>query len=124
MFKKTRTKNKKLKDCSTEKSIMIMILTKFKEEFYSPESIVWRYLDFSKFVDMLDSKCLFFVRLSKLREFDPYEGIAIKSTVYGLSNSIASGNSEKSIWMGSVAKQKKHTPWPEIKTKAMYFNLE
>ena len=140
-----------------DKSIMTSVFEKFKEESYHLESIVWRYLDFSKFVDMLDSKCLFFVRLSKLREFDPYEGsivpfvhqyeegksskiiresdegfpnecfvscwylsdiesaalwklflksnegIAIKSTVCGLSNSIATKNSEKNIWMGSVA---------------------
>jgi len=40
----------------------------------SNESTIWRYMDFSKFVDLLDSQRLFFTRLSKLRKDDPYEG--------------------------------------------------
>lgn len=31
-------------------------------------------MDFSKFVDLLDSYCLYFSRLSILRQLDPYEG--------------------------------------------------
>lgn len=51
-----------------------MIFTQFfKKEVYSDESEIWRYIDFSKFVDLLDLSCLFFPRLSKLRELDPYE---------------------------------------------------
>lgn len=31
-------------------------------------------MDFTKFVDLLDSSCLYFPRLTVLRELDPYEG--------------------------------------------------
>ena len=52
-----------------------MIFTQFfKKEVYSDESEIWRYMDFSKFIDLLDSSCLFFPRLSILRKLDPYEG--------------------------------------------------
>ncbi len=46
----------------------------FKKEVYSKDSEIWRYMNFSKFVDLLDSSCLFFPRLAKLQELDPYEG--------------------------------------------------
>jgi hypothetical protein len=135
-----------------------MILTQFfKKEPYSDDSVVWRYTDFSKFVDLLDSNCLFFSRLTVLRKLDPYEGsfilfgshngkdenakkifkeldrmlpsstyvncwylsdiesaalwklfpksdegIAIKSTVGRLTNSLESKNSHNTIYMSSV----------------------
>lgn len=34
--------------------------------------MIWRYLDFTKFVALLDTKCLFFARVSMLE--DPFEG--------------------------------------------------
>jgi hypothetical protein len=43
--------------------------------FTSPENIdvkVWRYMDFTKYVELLESCCLFFVRSDHLD--DPYEG--------------------------------------------------
>jgi len=46
----------------------------FEKGVYSNESEIWRYTDFSKFVDLLDSSCLFFPRLTILRKIDPYEG--------------------------------------------------
>lgn len=131
--------------------------TKFRPEVYSHESVICRYMDFSKFVDLLDSSCLFFPRLTVLRKLDPYEGsfilfgshdkkdekskklfkqldkmlpkdtyvscwylsdiesvalwklfpksdegIAIKSTIERLSQSIESKSSEHTIYMGSV----------------------
>lgn len=45
-----------------------------RKEPFSDDSIIWRYIDFSKYVDLLDSKCLFFPRLSVLQRHDPYEG--------------------------------------------------
>ncbi len=52
-----------------------MIYIRFlNEEIYSDGNEVWRYIDFSKFVDLLDSSCLFFPRLTLLQELDPYEG--------------------------------------------------
>jgi hypothetical protein len=38
------------------------------------EDIVWRYMDFAKFVDLLDKKEQYFVSGHKLKEIDPYEG--------------------------------------------------
>jgi len=35
---------------------------------------IWRYIDFAKFVDLLERKEQYFVRASKLIELDPYEG--------------------------------------------------
>lgn len=43
--------------------------------FHTPEydTVVWRYIDFTKFVDLLTSSKLFFCRADNLH--DPYEGI-------------------------------------------------
>ena len=38
------------------------------------ESVIWRYMDFSKFVDLIDLQRLCFTRLNELRKVDPYEG--------------------------------------------------
>ena len=37
-----------------------------------PEAVLWRYMDFTKFVTLIDRKSLFFVRADKLG--DPFEG--------------------------------------------------
>jgi len=37
-----------------------------------PSAKVWRYMDFTKFVSLMDSKCLFFPRADKFH--DPFEG--------------------------------------------------
>jgi hypothetical protein len=50
------------------------VLEKFKREVYLEEDAVWRYMDLSKFVDLLDSRCLFFPSVTTLRKLDPYEG--------------------------------------------------
>jgi hypothetical protein len=39
----------------------------------SNNSKIWRYLDFTKFIDLLDKSSLFFCRLDKLG--DPFEGV-------------------------------------------------
>jgi len=51
----------------------------FKEhpEFMAPDDLnakIWRYMDLAKFLSMLDRRALYFVRLDKLSEFDPFEG--------------------------------------------------
>ena len=52
-----------------------------------PEAALWRYLDFTKFVTLLDKQALFFPRADKLG--DPFEGsytkfnVAIRPTLYG-----------------------------------------
>lgn len=43
--------------------------------FYEPTkkaSLIWRYIDFTKFVDLVDSSQLYFSRLDKFE--DPFEG--------------------------------------------------
>jgi hypothetical protein len=48
---------------------------KIDSHFHTPssETIVWRYLDFTKFVDLLTSEQLYFCRSDKFE--DPFEGI-------------------------------------------------
>lgn len=51
----------------------------FKEhpEFLAPEpphAKIWRYMDLAKFLSLLDRHCLYFTRLDRLSEFDPFEG--------------------------------------------------
>lgn len=44
-------------------------------EFHDPppsEAILWRYMDFTKFVSLLEKSALFFARADKLD--DPFEG--------------------------------------------------
>lgn len=46
-------------------------------EFLPPEggdTTIWRYIDLAKFLSVLDQSALYFVRLDKLGEFDPFEG--------------------------------------------------
>lgn len=45
----------------------------------SPGAVLWRYMDFTKFVSLLDKKALFFVRADKLG--DPFEGTYPKTNV-------------------------------------------
>lgn len=40
---------------------------------------IWRYLDFTKFVSLLDHKALFFTRADKFD--DPFEGIYSKANI-------------------------------------------
>ena len=40
-----------------------------------PDAKVWRYLDFTKFLSMLEDKSLYFCRLDVLANKDPYEGL-------------------------------------------------
>lgn len=40
----------------------------------SPNAKIWRYMDLAKFLSLLDRRCLFFSRLDRLSEFDPFEG--------------------------------------------------
>jgi hypothetical protein len=39
-----------------------------------PHGKIWRYIDFAKFVSLLDERALFFMRADKLLKLDPYEG--------------------------------------------------
>ena len=69
-------------------TIKVIKLFESHPVFTSPKSNakIWRYIDFSKFVNMLDRNALFFARASELD--DPYEGIMpkfndkIRSSIY------------------------------------------
>lgn len=41
----------------------------------NPDTKIWRYLDFTKFLSMLEDQSLYFCRLDVLAEKDPYEGL-------------------------------------------------
>ncbi len=52
--------------------------------FEKPEDenvAIWRYLDFTKFVSLLDRRALFFVRADKIAELDPFEGMYTKFNI-------------------------------------------
>ena len=53
--------------------------------FDSPpdNAVLWRYIDFTKFVSLLDRKALFFVRADKLG--DPFEGTLPDANVKALT---------------------------------------
>jgi hypothetical protein len=40
----------------------------------SSSAIIWRYMDLAKFLSLIDKSVLFFVRVDKLTDLDPYEG--------------------------------------------------
>ena len=53
-------------------------------EFTAPESdetTIWRYMDLAKFLSVLDKSALYFVRLDKLVDFDPFEGYYPKTNI-------------------------------------------
>lgn len=41
---------------------------------FKESDVIWRYIDFAKFVSMLETGALYFTRSDKLLELDPYEG--------------------------------------------------
>jgi len=38
------------------------------------DATIWRYMDLAKFLSILDTSSLYFVRMNRLAEIDPYEG--------------------------------------------------
>lgn len=54
---------------------------KLHPAFTSPphDAVLWRYMDFTKFVSLLERKALFFAKASKLS--DPFEGSLAQSTL-------------------------------------------
>ena len=41
----------------------------------SDDAIVWRYLDFAKYIDIVSNKKLYFMRCDQLLKIDPFEGL-------------------------------------------------
>jgi len=50
------------------------------------DGALWRYVDLAKFIDMLVTKSLFFVRHEKLVQMDPLEGTYTKGTYVAIEN--------------------------------------
>ncbi len=40
----------------------------------NPDGCIWRYMEFTKLLSLLDKEALYFARLDHLAEFDPFEG--------------------------------------------------
>ena len=57
----------------------------------SPETVLWRYMDFAKFVALLEKRSLFFARADKLG--DPFEGYLPRRLLEELKNTY-SGNAD------------------------------
>jgi hypothetical protein len=76
----------------------------------SPDATIWRYMDFATFLSLLDRSALFFVRLDKLAEVDPFEGYytALKQTTFAswrcLTNGVRGPVSEMSNHYGLLSK--------------------
>lgn len=50
--------------------------------------IIWRYLDFAKFLSILENRSLYFPNLTSLSEVDPLEGILSEKTVKEFNDSV------------------------------------
>ncbi|MBN2439066.1 MAG: hypothetical protein JXL20_10770 [Deltaproteobacteria bacterium] len=60
------------------------------KSFFPPSAncTLWRYIDFTKFLSLLENRCLFFSRVDQFD--DPYEGALSRAGVEFLRNQIAS----------------------------------
>ena len=57
-----------------------------------PETVLWRYMDLTKLLDILGSECLHFTRIDKFE--DPFEGVAPRKALEGLSRKVRAGDLE------------------------------
>ncbi len=55
-------------------------------DLYNDTQVVWRYMDFTKFLSMLQYKSLFFCSCSTIQKMDPFEGEYTKSNLKNLQN--------------------------------------
>jgi len=55
----------------------------------STDARVWRYMDFTKFVDLLDRERLFFPHLGVLQDADPYEGAPSQAMIRNMQERYA-----------------------------------
>lgn len=55
-----------------------------KLDKYSDNQVVWRYMDFTKFLSMLQYKALFFCSCSLMQKMDPFEGEYPKNNLKNL----------------------------------------
>src|SRR4051812_46802853 len=62
----------------------------------NPQSKIWRYMSFTKFMSLLDSGCLYFTRGDNMAAMDPYEGSYTHANARG-SNEIPWGNMDDGL---------------------------
>lgn len=67
------------------------------------DTIIWRYMDLTKFVSLLEKKALFFCRVDRLQGGDKFEGSLTRKTIERLKNS----ESHKIIESIATEEQKK-----------------
>ena len=62
----------------------------YGDEIITPpdETVLWRYMDFYKFIDIIERNALFFVRADKFE--DPYEGVFPKGNLLELEQIVGS----------------------------------
>jgi len=47
----------------------------------SGETKIWRYMDFTKLVSLLEKRALYFASVEKMSEFDPFEGLYTRANI-------------------------------------------
>lgn len=57
-----------------------------KLDLYDTTQVVWRYMDFTKFLSMLQYKALFFCSCALMQKMDPFEGEYPKNNLKNLRN--------------------------------------
>ena len=75
-------------------------------EFHNPppaDAILWRYMDFTKFVSLLETRALFFARADKLG--DPFEGSVPKNNITSRSTLNPNLSHEEIIMYAHVMQQ-------------------
>ena len=69
----------------------------------SMEAILWRYMDFTKFISILENQALFFARADKLG--DPFEGSVPKPNIASRATLNPDLSDEQKIMYGLILKQ-------------------
>ena len=58
---------------------------------------IWRYIDFTKLVWMLEKESLFFTRIDTLQSVDTYEGSFYKHPAFGILEKGVDASDEKAL---------------------------
>lgn len=58
-----------------------------------PDTVLWRYMDLTKLLDILGNQCLHFTRIDKFE--DPFEGVAPRKALEGLSRRVPASDLEE-----------------------------
>lgn len=69
----------------------------FRNPDNGDSAIIWRYMDFTKFISLLERKALFFVVASNLSEYDPCEGKFPRANLVGYYRNAFPKHKEETI---------------------------